>query len=72
MPISEVEHELWKIFTYYTLHSDPTQPEHLKVANFIRFAKDSQIMCRHLTQADLQIELTKEVFSNYLDIYSKS
>ena len=31
MPISPVELELWRIFTYYTLHSDPTQPEHLRV-----------------------------------------
>mmetsp|Transcript_9547 Transcript_9547/g.14364 ORF Transcript_9547/g.14364 Transcript_9547/m.14364 type:complete len:421 (-) Transcript_9547:162-1424(-) len=61
MPISKVEHELWNIFTYYTLHSDPTQPEHLKVAHFLRFAKDCQIVSRHLMAADIQIMMTREV-----------
>jgi hypothetical protein len=31
MPPSAVELELWKIFTYYTLHADPTSPENFKV-----------------------------------------
>jgi hypothetical protein len=59
--ITRVEHELWNIFTYYTLHSDPTQPEHLKVAHFIRFVKDCQIVSRSLIEADIQIMMTREV-----------
>jgi hypothetical protein len=59
--ITRVEHELWNIFTYYTLHSDPTQPEHLKVAHFIRFVKDCQIVSKHLIEADIQIMMTREV-----------
>lgn len=26
-----VEQELWNIFTYYTLHGDPLDPEHMRV-----------------------------------------
>jgi hypothetical protein len=31
-PLSTVE-ELWKIFTYYTMHTNASQPEILKVFN---------------------------------------
>jgi hypothetical protein len=64
--ITKVEHELWNIFTYYTLHSDPTQPEHLKVAHFIRFVKDCQIVSKSLIEADIQIMMTREVSLPFL------
>ena len=58
--ISNVEKELWDIFTYYTLHADPTQPEQLKVSKFMAFAKDSQILSPTLTQAQINLVLTRE------------
>jgi hypothetical protein len=58
--ISIVEQELWNIFTYYTLHSDPTHPEQLKVGKFMAFAKDCQIISPTLTQAQINLVLTRE------------
>ncbi len=29
--MSAVEQELWNIFTFYTLHGNPLDPEHLRV-----------------------------------------
>lgn len=51
--------ELWSIFTLYSLLADPTNPEQLKVANFLRFAKDSQIISKKLTSTDVELELAK-------------
>lgn len=53
--------ELWSIFTLYSLLADPTNPEQLKVANFLRFAKDSQIISKKLTSTDVELELAKLV-----------
>jgi len=53
--------ELWSIFTLYSLLADPTNPEQLKVANFVRFAKDSQIISKKLTSTDVELELAKLV-----------
>lgn len=30
--MSSVEQELWNIFTFYTLHGNPLDPEHLRVS----------------------------------------
>jgi hypothetical protein len=29
--MSSVEQELWNIFSYYSLHGDPLDPEHIRV-----------------------------------------
>lgn len=60
-PPSAVELELWRIFTYYTLHADPTSPESFKIAHFIRFAKDCQIISNKFSKAILTLELAKVV-----------
>ena len=41
---NSVEEELWRIFTFYALYSDPTQPQVWKAPTFIRFAKECQII----------------------------
>lgn len=35
--------ELWNIFSYYSLHADPIQPETIKISTFMKFVKDCQI-----------------------------
>ena len=30
--MASVEQELWNIFTYYTLHGNPLDPEHMRVS----------------------------------------
>lgn len=58
---SLVEQELWRIFTFYSLHSDPTLPEQLKVPSFIRFAKDCQILSSKLKGAIIELEIARVV-----------
>lgn len=70
--ISKVEEELWNIFTYYTLHSDPTQPEQLKLSKFVTFAKDCQILSPTLTQAQINIVLTREARNKRVATYNES
>lgn len=70
--ISKVEEELWNIFTYYTLHSDPTQPEQLKLSKFVTFAKDCQILSPTLTQAQINIVLTREARNKRVASYNES
>ena len=70
--ISIVEGELWNIFTYYTLHSDPTQPEQFKVAKFMAFAKDCQIMSPSLTQAQINLVLTREARNKRVKSYNEA
>lgn len=53
--------ELWRIFTYYSLHTDPAQPETLKVANFLKIMKDTQIISKKLTAATIELETTRVV-----------
>jgi len=60
-----VEQELWNIFTFYTLHANPLGPEHLKPSQFVKFAKDCQMISltqgEGLTSADLNVVFAKEV-----------
>ena len=52
-----VQDELWRIFTFYTLNNDSTQPEHMKLSNFIKFAKDVQIVSTRFTSTQIELEL---------------
>lgn len=56
-----IEAELWRIFSFYSLHSDPTLPEQLKVPSFIRFCKDSQIISNKLRGAQIELEIARVV-----------
>ncbi len=56
-----IELELWRVFSFYSLHSDPTMPEQLKVPSFIRFAKDSQIISPKLKGAIIELEIARVV-----------
>ena len=58
---NSIEQELWRIFTFYALHSDPTQPETIRPANFLRFAKDVQIVSKRLTAPTIELEITRHV-----------
>eukprot|EP00753_Platysulcus_tardus_P010386 PLAT2620.1.p1 GENE.PLAT2620.1~~PLAT2620.1.p1 ORF type:complete len:440 (+),score=160.43 PLAT2620.1:24-1322(+) len=41
---TSVSEELWNIFTFYTLHGDPLDPEHMKPSQFLRLCKECRIM----------------------------
>lgn len=58
---NSVEQELWRIFTFYSLHGDPNQPEIMRPANFLRFAKDCQITSKKLTPTQIELEITRLV-----------
>ena len=62
----EIVEELWRIVSYYSLHADPTSPETLKVANFMKFAKDCQILSNKLIPSTVELELSKSIDLTYL------
>jgi len=54
--------ELWNIFTFYTLHGNPLDPEHIRASQFVKLAKDTQIVgASGLTEADVNVVYTAEV-----------
>ena len=69
MPNGSVELELWNIFTYYTLHGNPQDPEHLKCNQFVRLAKDADILGRktsklnNVAQADVELSFKAAIRS---------
>lgn len=54
-----VEQELWRIFTFYALHSDANNPDVWKIANFVRFAKDCQMVSTKLPVAQIELEIVR-------------
>jgi len=54
-----IEQELWRIFTFYSLHGDPTQPENMRPAHFLRFCKDCQILSRKINPTAIELEVSK-------------
>jgi hypothetical protein len=67
---NSVEQELWRVFTFYSLHGDANQPELLRPANFLRFCKDCQITSKKLTPTAIELEITrlirsKEITNDY-------
>lgn len=58
---NSVEQELWRVFTFYSLHGDANQPELLRPANFLRFCKDCQITSKKLTPTAIELEITRLV-----------
>lgn len=66
--MSSVEQEIWNIFTFYTLHGNPLDPEHIRATQFVKLCKDCQIIGSTiseadppLTEADVQVTYTAEV-----------
>jgi hypothetical protein len=60
---NSVEQELWRVFTFYSIHGDANQPELLRPANFLRFCKDCQITSRKLTPTAIELEITRLIRS---------
>ena len=60
MIYNSIEEELWRIFTFYALHSDPTLPEVLKPPNFIKFCKDCQIVSKKFTTSSVELEIARQ------------
>ncbi|CAM9936586.1 unnamed protein product, partial [Sphacelaria rigidula] len=42
--MTDVEDELWNIFSFYALHGNPLNPTSLSATDFLRLAKDCQIV----------------------------
>jgi len=65
---ANIEEELWNIFTYYTLHGNPLDPEHIRASQFVKLTRDCQIIGTTLseaeiplTEADINVAYTAEV-----------
>lgn len=61
MIYNSIEEELWRIFTFYALHSDPTLPEILRPPNFVKFCKDCQIISKKFTPSAVELEMARQV-----------
>ena len=44
--------EIWNIFTFYSLHGNPLDPEHIRATQFVKLARDCQIVGSSLSEAD--------------------
>jgi hypothetical protein len=56
--IKRVERELWQVFTYYTLASDPLNPSLMKISSFLAMLKDCGLMkpgCLMKAEVDLAV-----------------
>eukprot|EP01031_Cornospumella_fuschlensis_P042197 gene42197-51532_t len=59
MLFNSVEQELWRIFTFYALHADASQPDQMRPAIFLRFSKDCQIISKRLPPTAVELEVTR-------------
>ena len=66
--MSTVEQELWNIFTFYTLHGNPMYPDLLKASQFVKMARECNIIkpgqktdSLGVTQADVNVVYIVEV-----------
>lgn len=48
---TSVEEELWRVFTYYSLRGDPSEPETIGSSQFVKFGRDALIVKRPKTSA---------------------
>jgi len=67
---NSVEEELWRIFSFYTLHSDPNTPDIMRLPSFVRFCKDCQLITKKLTTHALELEVSKHVRSSFTPSFS--
>lgn len=57
-----IDTELFNIFTYYSLHGDPLDPEHMRASQLTRLARDCQIVGPGLLlEADVAVAFQAEV-----------
>ena len=64
--MSSIETELWNIFTYYTLHSNPRDPSKINGTVMYKFCRDVMVVDasmteKPITQAELHIIFTSEL-----------
>ena len=55
----EVEHELFHIFTYHSLHADPNTPLHLKATQLRNFAVECKMFNKRFTKMHLDVIFAK-------------
>jgi len=59
--MSTIEAELWRIFTFYALHSDANIPDVWRINQFVKFAKDCQITSSKFMVSELELEMVRLV-----------
>lgn len=60
MSARSIQQELWHIFTFYSLHHDPTLLEALRMNSFMRFCKDTQILNEeNCSKIVIELEVTR-------------
>ncbi len=62
MAANLIDTELFNIFTYYALHGDPLDPEHMRASQLTRLSRDCQIVGPGLLmEADVAVAFQAEV-----------
>ncbi len=54
-----VEAELFRVFSYYSLHGDASNPDYWRITMLTRFARDCQLLSSTFTSTQLELEVVK-------------
>jgi hypothetical protein len=54
-----VQAELFRIFSFYSLHGDASNPDYWRITMLIRFARDCQLLTPDFTGTQLELEVVK-------------
>lgn len=54
-----VEADLFRIFSYYSLHGDASNPDYWRITMLTRFARDAQLLSSTFTSTQLELEVVK-------------
>jgi len=68
---ASIEEELWNIFTYYTMHSNPRDPSKLNSIGLAKFCRDIMVLDQSMTEkpilaADVHLLFTSEIKKNQM------
>ncbi|KAJ8599752.1 hypothetical protein CTAYLR_003439 [Chrysophaeum taylorii] len=68
-----IEDELWKIFTYYTLNSNPLEPGLMSRQQLLRLCRDTQLVRTRREAASAQIAMRKNKlsFDEFLEVLGR-
>lgn len=69
---NSLEEELWRIFTYYSLFYNPSEPEMWSKATFVKFAKDCQILGKdsHINSVGLTVPLLELEIAKLVSLFN--
>ena len=59
--VMSVEEQLWDVFTYYTLMSNPMAPANLTSQQFLKLAKEIQLVATVKGAAEAQVAISAQI-----------